>query len=75
MCTYYLESTFLYVKFTSTKALPHLEVVLNLVLQEAGVVLQGLSEPGNVLTDLQQLDWVSIVVPAGGDILQSEVDR
>lgn len=62
-------------KFTSTKALPHLEVVLNLVLEEAGVVLQGLSEPGNVLTDLQQLDWVSIMVPAGGDILQPEVDR
>lgn len=47
----------------------HLKVIFDFILEEVRVFLQGLSEPGNTVTDLQQLHRVAIMVPQGGYVL------
>ena len=49
----------------------YLEVVLDLILEVAGVLLEAASEPGDQLPDVQQLHGVSVVVPARRDVLHT----
>ena len=51
--------------------LSHLEVPAHLLLQVVRVVLQALSEPCHAVADLQQLHRVTVVIPAGCDVLHN----
>ncbi len=48
--------------------------MLDFVLEVAWVLLQTLPESGHILTDLQQLHWITIMIPTGCNIL-TQTDR
>ncbi len=48
--------------------------MLDFVLEVAWVLLQTLPESGHILTDLQQLHWITIMIPTGCNILTDRVN-
>ena len=53
----------------------HLEVLLHLVLQEAGVVSQVFAEPLHLLIHLDQLHRITIMVPVRGQTLHTKYEH
>lgn len=48
----------------------HLKVLFDFVLEETRVFFQGLLEVRDTLVDVQQLHWVTIMVPRRRNVLQ-----